>query len=130
MIALDASVVVKFFKTGEEYEKEAKKVYTMLENFVASFVANEWLILEVVRALTKTKYPQKKIEAACEVLNELFSWGAVQKVSVSSAILLACKIEQELSLCAADSVHLATAIISSANFLLTADEHLLNLSSG
>jgi len=126
MIALDASVVVKFFKEGEEWEAEANRLYRMIEGFTTSFFANEWLLLEVVRALVKTKFSRGKIEDAFEVLNELFFLHAIHKVSVSSVIPLAKKLEYELALCAADSVHLATAIIYSADFLLTADGHLLN----
>ncbi len=106
MIALDASVVVKFFKEGEEWEEEAKKLYGMIENFVTPFFANEWLLLEVVRALVKTKYPQEKIETAFEVLNELFSLHAIQRVPVSFVIPLAKKLECDLTLCAADSCFL------------------------
>ena len=50
---LDASVVVKWFKKGEQYESEAMAIYGKIRELETEAVTSEWTALEVVRGLTK-----------------------------------------------------------------------------
>jgi predicted nucleic acid-binding protein len=71
----------------------------------ADFVVNEWITLEVVRALVKAGYPKEKVNETFDVLIELMNIGALRKISVSDVIHLAKFIEIEYNLYAADAVH-------------------------
>ncbi len=125
MITLDTSVIVKWFKEGEEYEKDPLKILEDIKSFKVICVANEWLILETIRALVKAGYSKDKINEAYETLTELMNVNAIRKVSVGDVISHSKSIEYELKLYAADAVHLATAIHSASRILVTEDKHLL-----
>ena len=125
MIALDASVAVKWFREGEEFEKEALKLLEDIKSLELTCAANEWLILETVRALVKAGYSKDKIDDAYESLTELMSVNAIRKVSVGDVISHAKSIEYELKPYAADAVHLATAVHSASKALIREDRHLL-----
>jgi len=125
VFALDASVVAKWFKKGEEHESEA---LNLRDNILGSKVAaltSEWLLLEVVRALVKVNYSKEKIEEAYSALREITSLGFIEAVPVGKALEKAKEVEIALSLFASDSVYLATAITNNAT-LITEDRHLLN----
>ncbi|ODS35188.1 MAG: hypothetical protein A7316_10750 [Candidatus Altiarchaeales archaeon WOR_SM1_86-2] len=124
MIYLDASVAVKWFKKGEEFENEALVLYKKIRELEINACASEWIILEVIRGLTKSGYSKEKINETYDVIEELFSLGLIKKIYVSPAIALAKNIELELNLYAADSIHLATAIITNSQILFSEDKHL------
>lgn len=123
-LALDASVVVKWFKRGEEREAEAMSLRDGVLGSRVSAVTSEWLFLETVRALVKVGYPHDKIKEVYSTLRELTSLGFIEAVPVGAALDKAVEIEAALSLYASDSVYLATAIIRGAK-LVTEDRHLL-----
>ncbi|PKP57294.1 MAG: hypothetical protein CVT89_04735 [Candidatus Altiarchaeales archaeon HGW-Altiarchaeales-2] len=123
MIYLDASVVVKWFKKGEEFENESLELYNKIERFEIEACASEWMVLEVVRALVKAGASKKKIDDDFQTLTDLFNINAVQRFSVLPVLSLAKNIEYELNMYVADAVHLATAIISGSSILLSEDEH-------
>jgi len=123
--ALDASVVVKWFKKGEEFEWEALSLRDKILGSKVYAVTSEWLLLEVVRALVKVNYPRDKIEAAYSTLKEITSLGFIEAVPVGKALDKAKEVEISLSLFASDAVYLATAIINHAT-LISEDKHLLN----
>ena len=121
---LDASVVAKWFKKGEEHESEALALRDEILGSRVKAFTSEWLVLEVVRALVKVHYPREKIEEAYSVLREITSLGFIEAVPIGLTLDKAKNIEIELSLFASDSVYLATAIVKKAN-LVTEDKHLL-----
>ena len=123
-IALDASVVAKWFKKGEERESEALNLRDEILGSKVAALTSEWLILEVVRALVKVNYPKEKIEEAYSALREITFLGFIEAVPVGKTLDKAKEIEIALSLFASDSVYLATAIINNAA-LITEDKHLL-----
>ena len=126
-IALDASVVVKWFRKGEEFEREALSLRDEILGSRVRAVTSEWLLLEVVRGLVKAKYPREKIEEAYSVLKEMTSIGFIEAMPVGEALDKAKDVEVDLSLYASDAIHLATAIINRAT-LISEDRHLLSKS--
>jgi predicted nucleic acid-binding protein len=126
MITLDASVAVKWFREGEEYGDEAMALLESIRNMETACTASEWLVLEVVRALVKAGYPEGKIEGAYEALMEFFNLGVLKRVGISEVLTHSKDLEVSLGLYAADAVHLATAIHTSSEILLTEDRHLLS----
>jgi len=125
VLALDASVVVKWFKKSEECEQEALSLRNEILGSKVSAVTSEWLLLEVVRALVKVNYPKQKIEETYATLREITSLGFIEAIPVGKILDKAKEIEIALSLFASDAVYLATAIINRAT-LVSEDRHLLN----
>ena len=123
MECLDASVVVKWFKTNEEHTKEAYELY---ERGIdrTEYVVSEWLILEFARGLLKAEAPKESVSESCRVLETLFSSGIIKLLTVSEVLSLAKDLEIELNLHAADAVHLATAIKAGCSAFWTEDDHL------
>ena len=124
MNALDASVSVKWFKRGEEYEDQALQILTGIKSFEIICTANEWMTLEIIRALVNANYPREEIDKAYDNLIELMETGAIKRVNVSDVLSLSKAIECNLNLYAADAVHLATAINTNSRILWTEDKHL------
>jgi predicted nucleic acid-binding protein len=124
VFALDASVVVKWFKEGERMEGEALALRDGILDGRVSAVTSEWLLLEVVRAMVKAGFPREKIDGAFSALKEMVSLGFIEAVPVGEVMDEAKEIEVALSLFASDSVYLATAVKRNAT-LITEDRHLL-----
>jgi len=129
-LCLDASIVVKWFKKGERFEAEANKLLEKISSFKIEAVANEFLILEIVRALTKhkveLKFTNEDVANASKAIKELMLLGAIKNVNLNKVLYFSEIIIRELSLPVIDSVHLATAISECCDVLITDDEaHLL-----
>ena len=134
MIALDASVVVKWFKPHERFEAEAQSLLNLIGSFKVEALASEWLSLEVVRGLKRAQQEvpalaisDEDIHAAYEAIETLFRSGALLEVPVSEVKTLTKNAEIALGLYAADALHLATAIYLGARWLVTDDSHLLSV---
>ena len=91
MIALDASVAVKWFKPHERFEAEAQSLLDLIGGFKVEALASEWLSLEVVRGLKRAQrevpalaISDEDIHAAYEALETLFRSGALLEVSGAS----------------------------------------------
>ena len=132
MIALDTTVVVKWFKPQERFAAEAHQLLELIGDFKVEAVANEWLSLEVVRGLKRAQQEvpahavrDEDIHAAYEALETLFRSGALLEIPVSEVKILTKNAEIVLGLYAADALHLATAIHLGARWLVTDDRHLL-----
>ncbi len=121
---LDTSVVVKWFKGDEKHAREANLLFQRVKDFKAEFVANEWLILELVRGLVKTGARKEAVDGVYDTFQELVALGALNKIPVSSVLGQAKDLELELNLYAADAVHLATALTTRSAILWTEDHHL------
>ncbi|MEM2960317.1 MAG: hypothetical protein QXU67_01790 [Candidatus Bathyarchaeia archaeon] len=123
-ICIDSSVMVKWFKVGEEYEREA----LMLRDEVLSMriipVISEWAYLEVVRALVKANYPKAKIIQTYDTLKEMAEIGLIKVISLFNLLGKAKDLEIDLDLYASDAVNLAVAVLQSRS-MLTEDRHLL-----
>ena len=78
MICLDASVVVKWFKSGEDKEDLALKLRDEILGFVREAVFNEWLILEIVRALTKAEYSFDDVVSSVHDLRDMHQIDVVR----------------------------------------------------
>ena len=127
-VAVDSSVVVKWFKKGEDKEIEALKLRDdILAGRMAPLIS-EWVYLEVVRALVKAGYSKSKIARAYETLREMTDLGFIRVVPISGLLDKAKDLEVELRLYAADAVNLSVSVLNSVN-MLTEDKHLLQKSA-
>jgi predicted nucleic acid-binding protein len=121
---LDASVIAKWFKKGEDHESEALDLRDKILGSRVKALTSEWFVLEIVRALVKANYPGDKIEEAYSALREIVSLEFIEAVPIGMILDKAKEIEIALSLFASDAVYLATAVMKKAN-LVTEDRHLL-----
>ena len=126
-IAVDSSVIVKWFKKGEEFEKEALRLRDDVLSGTVRLVMSEWVYLEVARGLVKAGFPKDKIIQVYSTLKEMVDLGFIDAVPLSSLLEKAVELEVRLRLYASDAVNLASALISSAS-MLTEDKHLLRKS--
>lgn len=93
---IDASVVVKWFKENEEFSQESLELLRRIRDFEIKGVMNEWVILEVIRALTKCKYERSKIHEIQHIIESMFDIGALRKITVSEVLPQAAGIASEL----------------------------------
>jgi len=126
-VGIDSSIIVKWFKKGEEHEKEALKLRDDTLSAIVNPILSEWVYLEVVRALVKAKYPKAKIIQSYDTLKEMAELGFIMVIPVSSLLEKAKDLEIELNLYASDGVNLSAAVLNSRN-MLTEDRHLLQKS--
>ena len=126
-VGVDSSIIVKWFKKGEEHEKEALKLRDDTLSAIVNPILSEWVYLEVVRALVKAKYPKAKIIQSYETLKEMAELGFIRTIPISSLLEKAKDLEIELNLYASDAVNLSTAVLNSKD-MLTEDKHLLQKS--
>ena len=124
-VVTDSSVVVKWFKRGEEFEKEGLRVRDDLLSSSVTALTSELMQLEVCRALVKTRYPTEKIEEAYATPNEMHDLGFIKSVPIEKLGDEAKDFILRLNLYVADSLVLAVALVTSSD-LLTEDRHLLN----
>jgi predicted nucleic acid-binding protein len=121
---IDASIIVKWFHKGEALDAESHILLEKIIELEHDFVVNEWVLLEVVRAMVKAGYPKQKVNDAFDEIFEMMKIGALRKIAVSDVLHLAKSIELNYSLYAADAVHIATAIYTNASILWTEDQHM------
>ncbi|HIE18143.1 TPA: PIN domain-containing protein [Candidatus Bathyarchaeota archaeon] len=123
-IVVDSSVIVKWFKKGEESEKESLRLRDDVLSGTVNPIMSEWVYLEVMRGLVKAGFPEDKITQAYNTLREMTDLGFMEAVPVSILLEKAKELEIRLDLYASDAVNLAPALIKSVN-MLSEDKHLL-----
>jgi len=123
-ICTDVSVVIEWFKKGEIKGRFALKLKDDVLDEKVSLICSEWVLLEVIRALTKIRYPKEKIRDAETFLLGLEAGGFVEIVNISSVRKLASEIIYKLNLYALDTVILAIVLYKKVD-LITENEHLL-----
>lgn len=123
-LALDSSIVVKWFKKGEEFEREALKLKEEVLSSDVSISACELMHLEVCRGLVKAGYSEQKVDEAYLALKEMSDFGFLRLVPVKDLKDKAKELIVKLNLYVADAVSLAVAFTSHVN-LVTEDRHLL-----
>ena len=126
-ITADSSVIVKWFKKGEEFEKEALKLRDDVLSGIMGLIMSEWVYLEVIRALVKAGFPEAKIVEAYSTLRDIADLGFIEVFSISNLLEKAKDIEIKLNLYASDAVNLSPALISSTN-MVSEDKHILRKS--
>ncbi len=124
MISIDASVIVKWFKKGEEKEDLALKLKDIILSRELIPAINEYVFLEIIRAVTKAGFPKGKIEKIKKFLLDLEALGYIKMVKVHEVKELAMNLIYSLDLYASDALVLATAIKEKVH-LVTEDIHLL-----
>jgi len=123
-VAVDSSVIVKWFKKGEEFEGEA---LTLRDNVLSGsivLVMSEWVFLEVVRGLAKAGFTKDKVVQVHNVLREMANLGFIEVMSVHSLLEKAKELIVVLNLYASDAVNLASALMKRVN-MVSEDKHLL-----
>lgn|GEM_PF-616288 len=123
-LALDSSVVVKWFKKGEAFEAEALRLRQDVLSSAVSAFASELMHLEVCRALVKVGYRPERVEEAYATLSEMAELGFLTLVSTGVLRTEAKDLIVELNLYVADALSLSAALVNSSD-LLTEDKHLL-----
>ena len=123
-LVADSSVIVKWFKKGEAFEKEALKLQDDVIHSRITLVISEWALLEVARGLKKASYPKSKVDDAFILLRELAELGLMDIIPVSENLELAKNLIAELNLYASDAIHLSLALSKSLD-ILSEDKHLL-----
>jgi len=123
-ILLDSSVVVKWFKEGEDYEEEALRLRHDVLSPTSSISASELMPLEVCRALIKVGYSSKKVEETYSTLAEMVETGFLKLIPTAGLMDEAKESIVKLNLYVADALSLAAAVANSSD-LLTEDRHLL-----
>ena len=127
IVGVDSSIIVKWFKKGEEHEKEALKLRDDTLSGIVNPILSEWVYLEVVRALVKAKFSKVKIIQSYDTLKEMAELGFIRILPISNLLEKAKDLEIELNLYASDAVNLSTAVLNSKD-MLTEDKHLLQKS--
>jgi predicted nucleic acid-binding protein len=83
-----ASIIVKWFHKGEAFDAESHVLLGQIIELKHDFVVNEWVLLEVVRAMVKAGYPKQKVNDAFDEIFEMMNIGALRKVPVSDVLHL------------------------------------------
>lgn len=122
---LDTSCIVKWFKKDEEYHGESLKLRERILNFETEFVMSNYGLLEMIRALVKSKYPKEKIEESFQNMYDLYGIGALKNVRIEEVLYLAKNIEIELNLYASDALHVACAVHRGCRIFWSEDSHHL-----
>jgi len=123
-LALDSSIVVKWFKKGEEFEREALRLKEEVLSSAVNMQACELMHLEICRGLVKAGYPEQKVDEAYLALKEMSDFGFLMLVPVTDLKDKAKELILKLNLYMADAISLAVAFISHVD-LVTEDRHLL-----
>jgi len=101
---IDASIIVKWFHKGESFDAESHILLEKIIELEHDFIVNEWVLLEVVRALVKAGYTKQKVNDAFDEIIEMMNIGALRKIPVSDVLHLAKSLELNYSLYATDAV--------------------------
>ncbi len=126
---LDTSVVVKWFKEGEEYREQSLELRDRIINFDCEFAMSFYGIMELVRALVKSKYPRDKIEDSFQSMMDMYKIDALKSVGIEEVLYRAKDIAIELNLYAGDALHLASAIHQGCKIFWSEDKHHLKAST-
>lgn len=123
-IALDSSVVVKWFKEGEDHEGEALELRDRILASSLKVSCSELLPLEVCRGLVKTGFPEDKVTEALSVLEEMAGSGFLRLVPLSQVAKGVGKLIIDLNLYVIDAITLSVSFDGHLD-LVTEDRHLL-----
>ena len=126
---IDTSVVVKWFRGGEDHRDESLKLRERIINFDTEFIMSLYGVMELVRALVKNKYPKDKIEDSFQSMMELYKIDALKSVGIEEILYRAKDIAIELNLYAGDALHLASAIQYGCKIFWSEDKHHLKAST-
>jgi len=126
---IDTSIVVKWFREGEDHRDESLKLRERIINFDTEFIMSFYGVMELVRALVKNKYPKDKIEDSFQSMMDLYKIDALKSVGIEEVLYKAKDIAIELNLYAGDALHLASAIQYGCKIFWSEDKHHLKAST-
>ena len=126
---LDTSVVVKWFREGEDHRDESLELRERIINFDCEFVMSFYGIMELVRALVKNKYQKDIIEDSFQSMMDMYKIDALKSVGIEEVLYRAKDIAIALNLYAGDALHLASAIQYGCKIFWSEDKHHLKVST-
>ena len=122
---IDTSIIVKWFKEGEEHRDQSLELRERVMDLETEFVMSYYGVMELVRALVKSKYPKMEIEDSFQSIMDLYDIDALKSVGIKEVLNQAKDIAIELNLYASDALHLASAIHQGCNVFWSEDRHHL-----
>jgi len=122
-IGVDASVIAKWFKRGEDKEEQALKLRSEVLSGRTIAMSPELMPLEVCRALVKVGYPREKVAEAFTTLEDMNRLGFMEIVPVASNMQKAAELLHALNLYVIDAINLAASLSRSVD-MITEDRHL------
>jgi predicted nucleic acid-binding protein len=126
---LDTSVIVKWFREGEEYREQSLELRTRIIDYESESFHSFYGPMELVRALVKNKYPKNKIEDSFQSIMDLYKIDALKGVGIEEVLYRAKDIAIRLNLYAGDALHLASAVHHGCNIFWSEDRHHLKSST-
>ncbi len=102
--------ILQWFKEDGECYEESLKLRERILHFETEFVMSYYGLLELIRALVKSKFPKGKIEESFQNMCDLYEIGALKNVRIEEVLYLVKLIEIKLNLYAGDALHLACAV--------------------
>ena len=116
-------MLVKGLDDSEEDHDRSRELF---DNILGKEILTAWSVwsfLEIQRALVKKGF-QDPDEARLEI-EEIAELGDVELIEVNGMVRnFALRFIKDLTLYAADAVHLATAVVSGSSILISEDRHL------
>ena len=122
---LDTSIVVKWFKEGEENRDQSLKLRERVMDLESEFVMSYYGVMELVRALVKNRYPRNEIEESFQSVMDLYEIDAIRSAGIEEVLHQTKDIAIELNLYASDALHLASAIHQGCHVFWSEDKHHL-----
>jgi len=120
---VDSSVIVKWFKEGEEHEAEALGLRDGVLDSSIEVSCSELMPLEVCRGLMKAGFPKEKTVDALESLNDMAGAGFLKFVPVSDVAKGAGEGIINLNLYVIDAITLSVSFSEQLD-LVTENKHL------
>ncbi len=122
-VCIDTSAVVKWFRV-EEGREQALKLREWTEKRRINLVFSMLLLSECARALKKAEWRDNEIYEVLEMLDTIIELFRVETVPVDRLVIkTAQNIVVDYGLYSADSVHIATAILTGSNYFVSSDGH-------
>jgi predicted nucleic acid-binding protein len=121
---------MKWYKSGERHEAEARDLLQRIQRREVVATANEILSLEIVRGLRNAQLRQPSLgitdaylAQAFSSLETMFQTATIVECPVSQVKTQTKEIEITLGLFMADALHLASAVHQRAQYFVVDDYH-------
>ena len=120
---LDTSVIVKWFKDEENSDK-ARLILEWVRGEKVHLNLSTLVLTETIRGLKKASWSTEDIQTSLQMLNDIITLGKVDLVQVDEIVARnAQRLIIEYNLYSADSIHIASALLTAVDVFITADKH-------
>ncbi len=123
---LDTSIIVKWFKKGECGSEKALLILDSMAKEKRPFFLHRYGLLELVRTLKRSKFPDSKTRSAAFDISHFYRTGLLISCDDETVYRTATKIQIDLGLHAPDALHISSAINWKCNRILSDDKHFFN----